>query len=80
MSEVCHKCDCWTHVRGRNPNTGEELDEWKCSDAWVPILLLEIAMQGRSCAAAVENLTAESVKAHEETMSVARETIRPVIP
>lgn len=27
---VCHKCKFWEHVRGRNPNTGEEMDRWDC--------------------------------------------------
>jgi hypothetical protein len=59
MSEVCHKCDAWTHLQGRSPNTGETIDDWKCADSWIPILLLEIAQQARSGAAATESFRNE---------------------
>ena len=38
MSEVCHKCPKWIQVRGKNPNTGQEVDEWNCADALLPML------------------------------------------
>ena len=28
-------------VRGNNPNTGEEIDDYGCSMAWLPVLMIE---------------------------------------
>ena len=40
-------CSWFTQLRGTNPNTGEEIDEWGCAVTWLPILLVENAKQGR---------------------------------
>ena len=53
--KVCHKCSLWQALRGRNPNTGEEIDEWKCVDAMMMIGAIEIARAARSGAAATES-------------------------
>lgn len=66
MSEVCHKCDAWTHLAGSHPNTGESIDDWKCADSWIPILLLEIAKRTHGVSAEIGSLRAEETKAHEE--------------
>jgi len=72
MSEVCHTCDSWTHLQGRNPNTGEIIDDWKCADSWIPVLLLEIAQKAHGVSAEIGSLRGEMGKAHEEAMSAAR--------
>ena len=55
MSEVCHKCPWWTALRGSNPNTGEQIDEFGCSVTWLPVLLIENAKEVRQSAAATED-------------------------
>lgn len=61
----CKGLDCawFIQVRGTNPNTGEEVDDWGCAVAWLPILLIENAQQARQTGAAVENFRNEMVKA-----------------
>jgi len=61
MKRVCATCPLWRHIRGRNPNTGKEVDEWDCSLAWLPTLLIEVAQQSRSGAAATESFRNEVV-------------------
>lgn len=61
MSEVCHKCPWWTHVRGMNPNTGEEVDDWQCAIGWLPLLLIQAAKESREGAAATESFRNEIV-------------------
>ncbi|WP_299081605.1 hypothetical protein [uncultured Paraglaciecola sp.] len=53
----CCKHDCvkWLHVQGYNPQTGTPVDEFKCADAWVPLLLIDISRQTSSVGAAVES-------------------------
>jgi hypothetical protein len=79
MSEVCHRCDAWTHLQGRNPNTGDQIDDWKCADSWIPVLLLEIANRVRGVTSTVETLREEEVKAHGEFMSAMGGAIQPVM-
>lgn len=65
--EPCRQLDCawFIQVRGTNPNTGKEVDEWACSMAWVPMLLIENSQQQRQTGAAVESFRNEMVKANE---------------
>lgn len=65
--EPCKKLDCawFMQIRGTDPNTGEELDDWGCSMAWMPKLLIENAMQSRQTGAAVESFRNEMVKAND---------------
>jgi hypothetical protein len=59
------KCVWFTQVRGMNPNTGKEVDEWACAIAWLPVLLIENSQQQRHTGAAVESFRNEVVKAND---------------
>jgi hypothetical protein len=63
----CKELECawFTQVRGTNPNTGKEVDEWACAMAWLPVLLIENSQQQRQTGAAVESFRNEMVKANE---------------
>ncbi len=52
-------------IRGTNPNTGEDTDEWGCSMAWLPVLMTVNSQQQRQTGAAVESFRNEMVKANE---------------
>ena len=73
------QCAWFTQVRGRDPNTGKEVDEWACAIAWLPILLIENSQQQRSTGAAVESFRNEMVKANENSqqalLAVARNSL-----
>lgn len=59
------KCSWFTQVRGKNPNTGQDVDEWGCAIVWLPILLIENSQQQRQTGAAVESFRNEMVRANE---------------
>lgn len=61
--EKCRQLDCawFILLRGHNPNTGEDIDEWGCAIAWQPLLSVENSQQQRHTAAAVESLRNEIV-------------------
>lgn len=63
----CRQLDCawFMKIRGSNPNTGEDVDEWGCSMAWLPVLMIENSQQQRQTGAAVESFRNEMVKANE---------------
>jgi hypothetical protein len=50
-----HSCPKWIHVTGLDPNKGTPIDHYNCSDAWLPVLLIENAQQSRQTGAAVES-------------------------
>jgi hypothetical protein len=54
-ADLCMNCWKWVQILGHNPNTGEQENQWKCADAWLPILMIENSQQQRSTGAAVES-------------------------
>jgi len=54
MEEVCHTCPLWIQIRGKNPQSMEEVDKWGCAMSWLPLLLVETSQQVRQNAAATE--------------------------
>lgn len=63
IGENCRGLECswYTQVRGTNPQSGEEVDEWGCAVTWLPVLLIENSQQQRQTGAAVESFRNESV-------------------
>lgn len=64
------QCSWFTQVRGMNPNTGKEVDEWACAISWLPVLLIENSQQQRHTGAAVESFRNEMTKANEVSQQV----------
>lgn len=70
--DPCKQMECawFLKIRGHNPNTGEEVDDWGCSMAWMPVLLIENAQMSRQTGAAVESFRNEMVKANETSQQM----------
>ncbi len=62
------KCMFWTQLRGNNPQTGKEIDEWDCAVKWLPILLIENAKEVKQGAAAIESFRNEMVRQNNEML------------
>jgi hypothetical protein len=54
---------------GNDPNTGQETNQWKCADAWMPMLTIENSMQQHQTGAAVESFRNEVVKSNSVMLS-----------
>lgn len=65
------QCSWFTQVRGKNPNTGADVDEWACAIAWLPLLLIENSNQQRMTGGAVESFRNEMVKSQEQFILLA---------
>lgn len=61
------KCAWFIQVRGRHPQTGQEVDEWGCSMTWLPVLMIETAQQARQAGAATESMRNEIIKRMDGT-------------
>lgn len=62
-----NKCAWFFQVRGMNPNTGKEVDEWQCAMNLLPVLLIENSQQQRHTSAAVESFRNETVQRSDIT-------------
>jgi hypothetical protein len=62
------QCAWFTQLRGTNPQTGAEIDEWMCAISAMPMLQVEVAKQARSGAAATESFRNEMVRAQAEVL------------
>ena len=70
-----HKCAWFTLIRGMNPNTGAEIDEWGCAIAWMPVLAIEVAQKENQTGAAVESFRNEVVKANGQNQQLYLDSI-----
>ena len=61
------QCSWFTQVRGTNPQSGAEVDEWACAIAWLPMLLINTAKEVRQGAAATESFRNQMVDASEKS-------------
>jgi hypothetical protein len=68
----CRQTECawFMQVRGTNPQTGKEIDEWGCAIAWMPTLMIENSQQQRQTGAAVESFRNEMVKSNDASLSL----------
>ena len=58
------ECAWFIQIRGRHPQTGEELDEYGCAMAMMPMLMIENSRQTSQAGAAIESFRNEMVKAN----------------
>ena len=72
-------CSWFTQLRGTNPNTGKDVDEWGCAVTWLPVLLIENSQQQRHTGAAVESFRNEMVRANEETSLLLNHNTRAML-
>lgn len=56
---ITHKCRFFKKLLGTNPQTGQEIEEFDCAIAMLPILLVENARVGRQTAASVDKTATE---------------------
>lgn len=75
-STVCHTCPWWTRIVGKNPQSEELIDDWRCAVAMLPMLLIENAQMQRQTGAAVENFRNELVSGVMEAVEVAADGAR----
>lgn len=63
-------CRFWVTVQGKDPQTGETINNGDCAMAWMPVLLIENSKVNRETGAAVESFRNEMVKANEASQQM----------
>jgi len=65
MASVCHLCPLWQLIRGKHPQTGEDIDAWNCALAHLPMLLINSANETRMGVAATQQVANVMLRASE---------------
>lgn len=68
--QILYRCPWYIKLRGKDPQSEQEIDEWRCAIGWTPILLIENVQQSRQTGAAVEDLRNEMVKGQNNFLSL----------
>lgn len=66
-----HRCAWYTQLAGQNPQTGEQINEWKCAMAWMPIMMVENAQTNRGQTAAICSMRDETIKRQDVALMIA---------
>lgn len=69
VSKVCHTCEWYILVRGKDPQSMKEYDNWGCAMRWLPIMAIENSQMQRQTAAAVESFRNETVKRQDQVIN-----------
>tara|TARA_Y100000114_G_scaffold74195_1_gene68021 strand:+ start:930 stop:1385 length:456 start_codon:yes stop_codon:yes gene_type:complete len=62
---IKHKCVWYNMLQGNHPQTGAAVQEWGCSIAWIPLLLVENSKHMMGTQAATESFRNEMVKSNQ---------------
>jgi hypothetical protein len=68
--QVLVRCPWHIKMRGKDPQSENEIDEWGCAIAWMPILQVEHSQFERQTGAAVESMRNEVKKSQEKLMQL----------
>jgi len=60
-------------LQGKHPQSGQNVQEWGCSIAWIPLLLVENTGKQVQTNASVESFRNEMVKANMVTLALVNE-------
>lgn len=72
------QCAWITQIRGMDPQTGEDVDEWDCAIKWLPFLLIENTKKNIESGAAVESFRNEVVQRMDKPMPVERRMMQTI--
>lgn len=75
IQEPCRQlgCNWFIRLRGMDPNTGEEIDDYRCTMAFLPLLLVESSRQTMQAGKAIESFRNEVVRRQDDAaLGIAR--------
>ncbi len=70
------RCTGYVKLAGKDPQSEQEIDEWRCVLGWIPILLIEIAQMNRGVSAAICSTRDEVTKRQDVFNLLAANSIK----
>lgn len=79
MRKPCIQSECkfWTHLLGKDPQTGAPVDRFDCAVAYLPILLVEASRNIVGVQAAAESMRNEVVQRQDVLNTMVATANRP---
>jgi hypothetical protein len=65
-------CPWYAKIQGKNPQSEEMLDEYRCAIAWLPLLMVEHSLFERQTGSSVESFRNEMVKQNIQLINSAK--------
>lgn len=69
-------CNEWVNLKGKNPQSGEVLDQWMCGKWATTVILLEIAQQTKQAGASTDKVANEIRRGQSIVLGLAGEQDR----
>lgn len=63
--DIIERCQWYTKLKGKHPQSEEQLDEWGCAIAWLPLLSVEMSQTNRGQTQALESFRNETLRLAE---------------
>lgn len=63
-------CPWYIKVQGKNPQSEELLDEYRCAIAWMPTLMIEHSLFERQTGSAIESFRNEMVAQNNQLLNL----------
>jgi len=60
------RCAWYICIKGKDPQSEDTIDEWRCAIAWQPILMVEMSQTNRGQTHALETLREEMSRGQQE--------------
>lgn len=70
VGDEIHRCAWYVKLQGKNPQDDTPMDEWRCSMAWQPILMVEGNGAQMHVNKSVLSLREETIKRQEIALGV----------
>ena len=65
-----HRCAWYTQIQGKNPQSEEVIDEWRCAIAFMPMLQVEMSQTNRGQTNAIASFRDEMIKGNNQMLAV----------
>ena len=65
-----HRCAWYTQMQGKNPQSEEMIDEWRCAIAFMPMLQVEMSQTNRGQTNAIASFRDEMIKGNNQMLAV----------
>lgn len=67
---VIERCAWYVRIEGKNPNTGEDMNESRCAMAWQPLLTVGLTGKMDNTAVSIQSLRNETIKRQDLALGV----------
>ena len=64
------RCAWYTHLVGKDPQSENQIDEWKCAMQFMPLLQVEMSQTNRGQTQALESFRNEMVEGNRQTLAI----------